>query len=69
MEIREIHTEHKGTYGVRRVHAELRGFGHTEKTWCRRRGAAPVSSRCSWRGLYPQSLRLIFRLRVWSLRL
>ncbi|MGW2939659.1 IS3 family transposase [Streptomyces sp. NPDC001156] len=28
-EIREIHTEHKGTYGVRRVHAELRGFGHT----------------------------------------
>jgi transposase InsO family protein len=29
VEIREIHTEHKGTYGVRRVHAELRGFGHT----------------------------------------
>ncbi|MFE4825060.1 IS3 family transposase [Streptomyces sp. NPDC056704] len=28
-EIREIHTEHKGTYGVRRIHAELRGFGHT----------------------------------------
>ncbi|MGR8009512.1 IS3 family transposase [Streptomyces hypolithicus] len=28
-EIREIHTDHKGTYGVRRVHAELRGFGHT----------------------------------------
>lgn len=28
-EIREIHTVHKGTYGVRRVHAELRGFGHT----------------------------------------
>jgi transposase InsO family protein len=28
-EIREIHTAHKGTYGVRRVHAELRGFGHT----------------------------------------
>ncbi|MFI1183613.1 IS3 family transposase [Streptomyces sp. NPDC020799] len=28
-EIREIHTGHKGTYGVRRVHAELRGFGHT----------------------------------------
>lgn len=27
-EIREIHTEHKGTYGVRRIHAELRGFGH-----------------------------------------
>jgi transposase InsO family protein len=27
-EIREIHTEHKGTYGVRRFHAELRGFGH-----------------------------------------
>ncbi len=27
--IREIHTEHKGTYGVRRVHAELRGFGRT----------------------------------------
>lgn len=27
-EIREIHAEHKGTYGVRRVHAELRGFGH-----------------------------------------
>ncbi|WP_079142026.1 IS3 family transposase [Streptomyces noursei] len=27
-EIREIHTDHKGTYGVRRVHAELRGFGH-----------------------------------------
>ncbi|GGX43139.1 hypothetical protein GCM10010341_76420 [Streptomyces noursei] len=22
-------SEHKGTYGVRRVHAELRGFGHT----------------------------------------
>lgn len=29
VEIREIHTEHKGTYGVRRIHAELRGFGHT----------------------------------------
>ncbi|MEV8477489.1 IS3 family transposase [Streptomyces sp. NPDC051173] len=28
-EIREIHAGHKGTYGVRRVHAELRGFGHT----------------------------------------
>lgn len=28
-EIREIHAEHKGTYGIRRVHAELRGFGHT----------------------------------------
>ncbi|MFI6006052.1 IS3 family transposase [Streptomyces sp. NPDC051366] len=28
-EIREIHSSHKGTYGVRRVHAELRGFGHT----------------------------------------
>jgi transposase InsO family protein len=27
-EIREVHTVHKGTYGVRRVHAELRGFGH-----------------------------------------
>ena len=27
-EIREVHTAHKGTYGVRRVHAELRGFGH-----------------------------------------
>ncbi|MFJ9822745.1 IS3 family transposase, partial [Streptomyces sp. NPDC101151] len=29
VEIREIHTEHKGTYGVRRVHAELRGLGRT----------------------------------------
>ncbi len=28
-EIREVHAAHKGTYGVRRVHAELRGFGHT----------------------------------------
>ena len=28
-EIREIHTGHKETYGVRRIHAELRGFGHT----------------------------------------
>lgn len=28
-EILEIHAAHKGTYGVRRVHAELRGFGHT----------------------------------------
>ncbi|QCX82361.1 IS2 transposase TnpB (plasmid) [Streptomyces sp. YIM 121038] len=28
-EIREVHTTRKGTYGVRRVHAELRGFGHT----------------------------------------
>ncbi|MBT1190438.1 transposase, partial [Streptomyces sp. CJ_13] len=28
-EIREIHTSHRGTYGVRRIHAELRGFGHT----------------------------------------
>lgn len=28
-EIREIHAEHKGTYGALRVHAELRGFGHT----------------------------------------
>nr|WSW63820.1 IS3 family transposase [Streptomyces sp. NBC_00998] len=28
-EIREIHSSHEGTYGVRRVHAELRGFGHT----------------------------------------
>ncbi|MFD8396773.1 IS3 family transposase [Streptomyces sp. NPDC059680] len=29
VEIREVHTAHKGTYGVRRIHAELRGFGHT----------------------------------------
>ncbi|WUW68043.1 IS3 family transposase (plasmid) [Streptomyces sp. NBC_01455] len=29
VEIREIHTEHKGTYGVRRIHVELCGFGHT----------------------------------------
>ncbi|MCX5233463.1 transposase [Streptomyces sp. NBC_00233] len=29
VEIREIHTEHKGTCGVRCVHAELRGVGHT----------------------------------------
>ncbi len=28
-EIRGIHTEHKETYGVLRIHAELRGFGHT----------------------------------------
>ncbi|BFV61166.1 hypothetical protein KCMC57_up62700 [Kitasatospora sp. CMC57] len=28
-EIREIHAEHKETYGALRVHAELRGFGHT----------------------------------------
>lgn len=28
-ENREIHADHKGTYGVRRIHAELRGFGHT----------------------------------------
>lgn len=28
-EIREIHTGHQGTYGALRVHAELRGFGHT----------------------------------------
>lgn len=28
-EIREIHAGHNGTYGVRWVHAELRGFGHT----------------------------------------
>ncbi|MFD5514332.1 IS3 family transposase, partial [Streptomyces sp. NPDC127051] len=28
-EIREIHAEHRGNYGVLRVHAELRGFGHT----------------------------------------
>ncbi|MGW1365038.1 IS3 family transposase [Streptomyces chartreusis] len=28
-EICEIHTEHKGTHGVRRVHAELRRFGRT----------------------------------------
>ncbi len=28
-EIREIHTGHNETYGVRRVHAELRGFGQT----------------------------------------
>ncbi|MEC4019900.1 IS3 family transposase [Streptomyces sp. H27-D2] len=28
-EIRDIHTEHKETYGIRRIHAELRGFGHT----------------------------------------
>ncbi|MEV5785005.1 IS3 family transposase [Streptomyces sp. NPDC052287] len=28
-EIRAIHADHKGTYGVRRIHAELRGFGHT----------------------------------------
>ncbi|OLZ59430.1 hypothetical protein AV521_45390 [Streptomyces sp. IMTB 2501] len=27
-EIREVHTARKGTYGFRRVHAELRGFGH-----------------------------------------
>ncbi|WP_413751948.1 IS3 family transposase [Streptomyces sp. R-74717] len=28
-EIREIHAEHRGNYGALRVHAELRGFGHT----------------------------------------
>ncbi|MFE4626570.1 IS3 family transposase [Streptomyces mirabilis] len=28
-EIREIHAEHRGNYGVLRVHAELRGFGHS----------------------------------------
>jgi hypothetical protein len=28
-EIREIHTDHQGTYGALRVHAELRGFGHS----------------------------------------
>jgi transposase InsO family protein len=28
-EIRDIHTEHHGNYGALRVHAELRGFGHT----------------------------------------
>jgi len=28
-EIREIHTEHRAAYGAPRVHAELRGFGHT----------------------------------------
>jgi transposase InsO family protein len=28
-EIREIHAEHRGNYGVLRIHAELRGFGHT----------------------------------------
>ncbi|MFI8281292.1 IS3 family transposase [Streptomyces sp. NPDC085929] len=28
-EIREIHAEHRGNYDALRVHAELRGFGHT----------------------------------------
>jgi hypothetical protein len=28
-EIREIHAEHSGNYGALRIHAELRGFGHT----------------------------------------
>ncbi len=28
-EIRKIHAEHLGNYGALRVHAELRGFGHT----------------------------------------
>ncbi|MFD0492773.1 IS3 family transposase [Streptomyces rhizosphaericus] len=28
-EIREVHASHQSTYGVRRVHAELRGFGHS----------------------------------------
>lgn len=28
-EIREIHAEHGGNYGALRVHAELRGFGHS----------------------------------------
>ncbi|MFD7624408.1 MULTISPECIES: IS3 family transposase [unclassified Streptomyces] len=28
-EIREIFAEHRGNYGALRVHAELRGFGHT----------------------------------------
>lgn len=28
-EIREIHAEHRGNYGALRVHAELRGLGHT----------------------------------------
>jgi transposase InsO family protein len=27
--IREIHAEHRGNYGALRVHAELRGFGHS----------------------------------------
>ncbi|WP_459750008.1 IS3 family transposase [Streptomyces sennicomposti] len=28
-EIRQRYDDHRGIYGVRRVHAELRGFGHT----------------------------------------
>ncbi|MET8411258.1 IS3 family transposase [Streptomyces sp. NPDC005195] len=28
-EIREIHADHKGMYGARRIHAELRGLGRT----------------------------------------
>ncbi|MFI5770997.1 IS3 family transposase [Streptomyces sp. NPDC051658] len=38
-EIREIHAEHRGNYGALRVHAELRGFGHTVN---RKRVARPM---------------------------
>ncbi|WP_093804330.1 IS3 family transposase [Streptomyces sp. Wb2n-11] len=37
-EIREIHAEHRGNHGALRVHAELRGFGHTVN----RKRAAPL---------------------------
>lgn len=49
-EIREIHTDHKGTYGVRRVHAELRGLGHTvnrkrvERLMRKRAGGPPSAA-------------------------
>ncbi|WP_406011805.1 IS3 family transposase [Streptomyces sp. NBC_00984] len=39
-EIREIHAEHRGNYGALRVHAELRGFGHTVN---HKRVARPIS--------------------------
>lgn len=60
-EIREIHTDHKKTYGVRRVHAELRGFGHAVnrkrvERLMRRHGLEGLHLRCRKRTTVPDRL-------------
>lgn len=58
VEIREIHTEHKGTYGVRRVHAELRSFGHTvNRKRVERLMRGPSSTRRENNGVVPDLAR------------
>ena len=60
--IREVHADSRGTYGVRRVHAELVlgkgvGAGHTAvEMLMRRDGIAGVTGRPKWRHIKPENI-------------